>query len=95
MMAGGLIVPCVPKVFYSIPERIVYTGEPSFDPLQMLVTWNNGQSGSPVTEALLEDYKALTHFIPEAIVKELNLYKIDTAPLIKRLSRPYVLQGDC
>ncbi len=59
--------------------------KPNFNPLSMLVTWNNGQNTFPVTEALLEDYKALTHLIPEAIVKELNLYKIDTGPLIERM----------
>ena len=58
--------------------------KPSFDPLSMLVTWNNGWSKFYVSEALLEDYKALTHFIPEAVVRELNLYKIDTGPLIER-----------
>ena len=59
--------------------------KPSFNPLSMIVTWDNGQSMFAVSEALLEDYKTLTHFIPEAIVKELNLYEIDTWPLVKRM----------
>ncbi|KKK47092.1 hypothetical protein LCGC14_3158680 [marine sediment metagenome] len=71
MFAGGILVPYIPKTFYSIPEPII---APYFDPLSFRVYWNNGRSAAFVSEAILEDYHVLTQLVPEVVVRELNIY---------------------